>query len=246
MIGGRRRKPGFAPARLALPYEMEHRLFAIGKGYAWHLSRASPLLDAHGAVVRWYGTTTDIDDQKQREENIRDLMAEVNHRSRNLLAVAQAIARCGVANAKTIHEFQERYSERLLGLAASQDLLTDRNWRGVPLEALVRAQARSFLSGEALCERRAAGPAEPQCDPNARPCLARTVRQRPQARRASRTTMATSLSFGGSTRAGPSLSFEMTWRERGGPPVNRDGGSPGSATSCSNVSPPQVSTPHRH
>ena len=124
----------------AVPYEMEHRLFAVGKGYAWHLSRASPLLDAQGAVVRWYGTTTDIDDQKHREANIRDLMAEVNHRSRNLLAVAQAIARSGVANAKTVQEFQERFSERLLGLAASQDLLTDRNWRGVPLEYLVRAQ----------------------------------------------------------------------------------------------------------
>ena len=137
-----------------VPYEMEHRLFAIDKGYAWHLSRASPLLDAQGAVVRWYGTTTDIDDQKQREGNIRDLMAEVNHRSRNLLAVAQAIARCGVANAKTVSEFQERYSERLLGLAASQDLLTDRNWRGVPLEALVRAQT-ARCPGTALCQRRA-------------------------------------------------------------------------------------------
>ena len=102
-----------------VPYEMEHRLFAIGKGYAWHLSRASPLLDEQGAVVRWYGTTTDIDDQKQREENIRDLLAEVNHRSRNLLAVAQAIARCGVSTATTIHEFERRYSDRLLGLAAS-------------------------------------------------------------------------------------------------------------------------------
>ena len=102
-----------------VPYEMEHRLFAIGKGYAWHLSRASPLLDERGAVVRWYGTTTDIDDQKQREENIRDLLAEVNHRSRNLLAVAQAIARCGVSTATTIHEFERRYSDRLLGLAAS-------------------------------------------------------------------------------------------------------------------------------
>jgi len=122
-------------------YEMEHRLLATGKGYAWHLSRASPLLDAQGAVVRWYGTTTDIDDQKQREENIRELMGEVNHRSRNLLAVAQAIARCGAAKVKTMQEFQEKYSERLLGLAASQDLLTDRNWRGVPLEALIRAQA---------------------------------------------------------------------------------------------------------
>jgi two-component sensor histidine kinase len=40
-----------------------------------------------------------------------------------------------------MQEFEERYSNRLLGLAATQDLLTDRNWRGVPLEALVRAQA---------------------------------------------------------------------------------------------------------
>ena len=56
--------------------------------------------------LRWYGTTTDIDDQKQREENIRDLMAELNHRSRNLLAVAQAIARCGVANARRSNSFR--------------------------------------------------------------------------------------------------------------------------------------------
>ena len=140
MIGAATAEAWLRAREAAVPYEMEHRLFAIGKGYAWHLSRASPLLDAQGKVVRWYGTTTDIDDQKHREANIRDLMAEVNHRSRNLLAVAQAIARSGVANAKTVHEFQERYSERLLGLAASQDLLTDRNWRGVPLEALVRAQ----------------------------------------------------------------------------------------------------------
>jgi PAS domain S-box-containing protein len=123
-----------------VPYEMEHRLYAIGKGYAWHLSRASPLLDERGAVVRWYGTTTDIDDQKQREENMRDLLAEVNHRSRNLLAVAQAIARCGASTASTIKEFERRYSDRLLGLAASQELLTDRNWRGVPLDALVKVQ----------------------------------------------------------------------------------------------------------
>ena len=130
---------------------MEHRLFAVGKGYAWHLSRASPLLDAQGSVVRWYGTTTDIDEQKHRETSILDLISEVNHRSRNLLAVAQAIARSGVANAKSVREFQERYSERLLGLAASQDLLTDRNWRGVPLDSLVRAQ--QSMSWQALSVR---------------------------------------------------------------------------------------------
>ena len=202
----------------AIPYEMEHRLFAIGKGYAWHLSRASPLLDAQGAVVRWYGTTTDIDDQKHREANIRDLMAEVNHRSRNLLAVAQAIARCGVANAETVHEFQERYSERLLGLAASQDLLTDRNWRGVPLEALVRAQT-------ARCrEKRFMSSGPPVLlSPNATQTLGLALRE----------LCDNALKHGAFSNADGEVSLvwridnseaepklEMIWRERGGARVN--------------------------
>ncbi|HEY3622221.1 MAG TPA: HWE histidine kinase domain-containing protein [Roseiarcus sp.] len=202
----------------AVPYEMEHRLFAIGKGYAWHLSRASPLLDAQGAVVRWYGTTTDIDDQKHREANIRDLMAEVNHRSRNLLAVAQAIARCGVENAKTVHEFQERYSERLLGLAASQDLLTDRNWRGVPLESLVRAQ--TARCGE---KRLVTGGPQVLLSPNATQTLGLALRE----------LCDNALKHGAFSKAGGEVSLlwritnseaepklEMIWHERGGPRVN--------------------------
>ena len=128
-------------SKSGLPYQMEHRLMVIGKGYTWHLSRAVPLLDRHGAIVRWYGTTTDIHDQKLREENVKFLMTEVNHRSRNLLAVALAIARRTVATARTPREFEEKFSERLLGLIANQDLLIGQNWRGVPLEALVRAHA---------------------------------------------------------------------------------------------------------
>jgi PAS domain S-box-containing protein len=204
-----------------LPYEMEHRLFAIGKGYAWHLSRASPLLDEQGAVVKWYGATTDIDDQKQRENDIRDLMAEVNHRSRNLLAVAQAIARCGVANATTIREFQERYSERLLGLAASQDLLTDRNWRGVPLDALARAQATPLPSDR---EKRflSEGPTV-LLNPNATQTLGLALHElcdnALKHGALSNDTGKVSLVWR-IDESGTEPSFEMTWRERGGPRVN--------------------------
>jgi two-component sensor histidine kinase/PAS domain-containing protein len=203
-----------------LPYEMEHRLFVVGKGYAWHLSRASPLLDAQGAVVRWYGTTTNIDEQKQREENIRDLVAELNHRSRNLLAVAQAIARCGVANATTIHEFQARYSERLLGLAASQDLLTDRNWRGVPFEALVRAQAALISSSR---EKRfvSEGPMV-LLSPNATQTLGlalhelcdNAVKHGALSNDDGQVSLVWRID-----ESGAEPNFEMTWRERGGPPV---------------------------
>jgi PAS domain S-box-containing protein len=204
-----------------VPYEMEHRLFAIGKGYAWHLSRASPLRDAQGAVVRWYGTTTDIDDQKQREENIRELLAEVNHRSRNLLAVAQAIARCGVSAATTVREFEEEYSDRLLGLAASQDLLTDRNWRGVPLEALVQAQVVLPLDGQR--ERFASEGPEVLLSPNATQTLGLALHE----------LCSNALRHGALSNddgkvglvwrvdeSGAEPNFEVTWRERGGPRVN--------------------------
>ena len=204
-----------------LPYEMEHRLFAIGKGYSWHLSRASPLLDAKGRVVRWYGTTTDIDDQKQREENIRDLLTEVNHRSRNLLAVAQAIARCGVSTATTIHEFEQRYSDRLLGLAASQDLLTERNWRGVQLEALVRAQV--VLPSDWGGKRFASEGPLVLLNPNATQTLGLALHE----------LCSNALKHGAlsNDRGNVSLvwridenaaepKFEITWRERGGPQVS--------------------------
>jgi PAS domain S-box-containing protein len=202
----------------AVPFEMEHRLFAVGKGYAWHLSRASPLLDAQGAVVRWYGTTTDIDEQKHREANIRDLMAEVNHRSRNLLAVAQAIARSGAMNAKTIPEFQERYSERLLGLAASQDLLTERDWRGVPLESLVAAQTTHCRE-----KRLVTGGPQVLLSPNATQTLGLALRE----------LCDNALKHGAFSKAHGEVSLlwrideseadarlEIVWQERGGPPVN--------------------------
>jgi PAS domain S-box-containing protein len=126
------------------PYEMEHRLMVTGKGFTWHLSRASLLRDASGKPVKWYGTTMDIHEHKMREEHIRILMTEVNHRSKNLLAVTQAIARQTVSSSATAAEFEQKFSGRLLGLAASQDLLTDQKWGGVRLEALVRSQTGRY------------------------------------------------------------------------------------------------------
>jgi two-component sensor histidine kinase len=122
------------------PYEMEHRLMVIGKGFSWHLSRAILLRDSAGRPVKWYGTTTDIHEHKMREEHIRVLMTEVNHRSKNLLAVTQAIARQTVSSSASAAEFEQKFSARLLGLSASQDLLTNEKWRGVRLGPLVQSQ----------------------------------------------------------------------------------------------------------
>ena len=47
------------------------RLFKSGQ-YRWQLVQYDPLKDEHGHIVRWYVTSTDIDDQKRTEERLRN------------------------------------------------------------------------------------------------------------------------------------------------------------------------------
>jgi PAS domain S-box-containing protein len=57
--------------RQGTEYEAEFRLRRRDGRYCWHRSRARPVQDEHGRVVRWFGTCTDIDDRKQAEEALR-------------------------------------------------------------------------------------------------------------------------------------------------------------------------------
>ncbi|MEO8337334.1 MAG: PAS domain S-box protein [bacterium] len=47
------------------PYQVEFRLRRADGAYRWYLGRALPQLDGEGKVVQWFGTNTDIDDQKR-------------------------------------------------------------------------------------------------------------------------------------------------------------------------------------
>ena len=47
------------------PYQVEFRLRGADGSYRWHLGRALPQLDADGGVVQWFGTNTDIEDQRR-------------------------------------------------------------------------------------------------------------------------------------------------------------------------------------
>ena len=49
----------------ASPYQVEFRLRRADGAYRWYLGRALPQLDEQGKVVQWFGTNTDIQDQKR-------------------------------------------------------------------------------------------------------------------------------------------------------------------------------------
>ncbi len=57
-------------------YEVEYRLRTAAGDYRWHLVRATPVRDAAGAVIKWYGTVTDIDDQMRHQEILEGQIKE--------------------------------------------------------------------------------------------------------------------------------------------------------------------------
>ena len=58
--------------------EIEARIRRHDGVYRWFLIRASPFRDETGAIIRWYGTSTDIEDRKRAEDELR--RSEARHR----------------------------------------------------------------------------------------------------------------------------------------------------------------------
>lgn len=107
----------------------------------WFLSRAMPIRDETGQILWWFGTNTDITEQREQAEQIRVLLMEVNHRSKNLLSTVQALARRSADGNK---QFIARFEDRLRSLAVNQDILVRRAWREVPMRELVEGQLEFF------------------------------------------------------------------------------------------------------
>ena len=85
----------------------------------------------------------DITGRKRSEAHVGMLMAEVNHRAKNLLAVVQVVASQTVKHGDPA-TFAARFSERIGSLAAGQDLLVNNQWKGVEVSELVEAQLAHF------------------------------------------------------------------------------------------------------
>ncbi|MCX7363757.1 MAG: PAS domain-containing protein, partial [Alphaproteobacteria bacterium] len=125
-------------------YEVEYRIIRPSDGQVrWIFGRGRTLRDGSGTPMRYSGVDIDITERKQAEEQARLLMQEVNHRSNNLLAVVQAIAR-QMANGSADEAFAERLSQRIQGIAAANGVLVSGRWQGAGLESLIESQLSPF------------------------------------------------------------------------------------------------------
>ena len=68
-------------------HELEYRIRRAPDGaYRWHLGRAVPLRGEDGRVVKWFGTSTDIDDARRATEALVDAQQLLNARVRERTA----------------------------------------------------------------------------------------------------------------------------------------------------------------
>jgi PAS domain S-box-containing protein len=73
------------------PWEDTFPLLGKEGDYRWFLTRAVPIRDSQGSLVRWFGTNTDITAQIAAEEQIRNLNAQLQERVAELEAIMQVL-----------------------------------------------------------------------------------------------------------------------------------------------------------
>ena len=88
------------------PYDIEHRIRLRGGDYHWMHSRAFPRRDEEGRIVKWYGTTEDIQESKAAGERLRESEARL---SALFAQAAAGIAQCDLEGRLTL--VNDRYCE---------------------------------------------------------------------------------------------------------------------------------------
>lgn len=117
------------------------------RGIRWHDLHIEPLRNEAGEIVGLTCAAVDVTERKEGEAHLRLLLRELTHRSKNLLAVIQAMARQTANHAGSIDAFLAQFGSRLQALAASHDLLVRESWYGASLGELIRSQLSSYLDG---------------------------------------------------------------------------------------------------
>jgi PAS domain S-box-containing protein len=124
-------------AKTREPALQEFRIVRPDGEQRWLVSRGNVVATQHGLSARMAGVTFDITDMKRQQEKQALLIGELSHRVKNTLAVLEAIAVRSLRAADTPEAFVERFTGRLHALADAHSLLTDTDWDGTTLRALI-------------------------------------------------------------------------------------------------------------
>jgi len=126
--------------------ELEFRIVRPDGEVRWLLDRGKAVVDGQAGGLHVMGTVLDITERKRTEERQRLLMAELDHRVKNILGNVSAIARLSRHRARSVDDFVEALDGRIQAISRAHALLRRGSWAGADLAELVNETLSPFRS----------------------------------------------------------------------------------------------------
>jgi len=196
-------------------YSAEYRMIRPDDGrMRWMHGSGVLEVDRAGVGRRVIGVVGDITEKKSEEEHREVLLAELDHRVKNVLAAVQSLATQSARRTSSTEGFLSAFAGRLKAMASAHELLTATRWRGADMTHIAAAEMGGLAPGQARWEG---------------PDLILTPRAANAVSLALHELATNAVKYGAlSIESGrveviwstsPDGGFELRWTERGGPPV---------------------------
>ena len=128
-------------------YNVEYRIIRPGGGMRWVETRCVITYDSEGCPQRVVGVSIDITERKRVEEQQGKLVAELDHRVKNVLAAVQAVAARTMQASRSMEHFIVALDDRIRSMRSTHELLSHRQWLGIPLAELARRELAPYTTG---------------------------------------------------------------------------------------------------
>jgi PAS domain S-box-containing protein len=130
-------------------YALEFRLIRPDDGRViWISSAGVRVAAAEGRAERVIGVIQDITARKIDEEERETLVAELDHRVKNVLAAVQSLAAQSARKASSLESFLKTFAGRLKSMASAHQLLTATRWRGAGMHNIAAAELGGLAPGQ--------------------------------------------------------------------------------------------------
>lgn len=141
--------------RLKGRFEIEYRpALDDRERLAWHRAFGVLVRGPDGAPERLIGVVQDITQRRNADDQRENLLSELDHRIKNLLAVVQSVASQSARKSSSLDGFLKTFAARLKSMSSAHDLLSAARWRGATLARIAAAE----LGGLAPTQTRWDGP----------------------------------------------------------------------------------------
>lgn len=115
-------------------YEVEYRLRRQDGDYRWILARGLPMRDQNGEIVRWFGTCTDVHEQKLALEQRDIISQELSHRIKNIFAVISGLIGLTARDRPEFLDVSETLRDRILALGRAHDFVRPHSRESKPVD----------------------------------------------------------------------------------------------------------------